>query len=84
MLLRIMEQTEAIDMWAVGVILLSLITRQFPFFASADDLDAVAEIAHLTGMDELNALAKQGGKKFLCSPKHCAARKKLKAKRNDK
>lgn len=36
-------------MWSVGVILLTILTKRFPFFNSADDVDAIIEIATITG-----------------------------------
>lgn len=39
----------AIDVWSAGVVLLSLLSKQFPFFNSTDDQDAIVEIACIFG-----------------------------------
>lgn len=41
----------------MGVILLSLLSGQFPFFESKDDADALVEIATLLGLNEMKAFA---------------------------
>ena len=46
------HQTCVVDMWAVGVILLSFLTHRYPFFSSPDDLTGLAEISVLTGTGE--------------------------------
>lgn len=48
-LLRVVKQTTKIDMWSVGVILLILFTKQYPFFMSNEDVDALVEIANIFG-----------------------------------
>lgn len=37
--------------------MLSLLTRQFPFFNSADDQEAILEIAAIFGINEMSASA---------------------------
>jgi len=46
------QQTCAIDLWSVGVILLSFLTHRYPFFSAPDDVTALAEIAVLVGTGE--------------------------------
>lgn len=48
-LFKCTEQTTKIDIWSAGVILLTIMSRRFPFFNSADDVDAMIEIAHIFG-----------------------------------
>ena len=36
-------------MWSVGIILLSILTTQHPFFMSAEDVDGLVEIAIIFG-----------------------------------
>ena len=48
-LLKCHTQTVAVDMWAVGVVLLSLLARAYPFFRSPDDMTAVSELCTLFG-----------------------------------
>jgi len=58
-LLKSNSQSVAVDMWAVGVILLSLLSRSYPFFRSPDDMTALAEIISLFGSNEVQAAAKR-------------------------
>lgn len=48
-LFKCTEQTTKIDIWSAGVILLTILSRRFPFFNSADDVDAMIEIATVFG-----------------------------------
>lgn len=48
-LLKYPEQTTAVDIWAVGVIFLSLLSGCYPFFKATDDVTALAEIITLFG-----------------------------------
>ena len=66
-LLRTKVQTTAIDMWAVGVILLSIMTRRQVFFVSGDDQEALEEIACLTGNEDIAAVARAFGRKVTFS-----------------
>lgn len=51
----------AIDMWACGVIMLSLLSGTQPFFRSPDDLTALAEITTLFGSNAMQIMAKKLG-----------------------
>lgn len=64
-LLKIAEQSVAIDMWSVGVIMLCLLTRRFPFFQSTDDTEALLEIAVLYGRLEMERASRVLGRLFL-------------------
>ncbi|KRH94651.1 Serine/threonine protein kinase of the CDC7 subfamily [Pseudoloma neurophilia] len=57
-LFRNSNQSTSIDMWSVGVIFLILLTKQYPFFNSLDDNDALVEIACLFGNNEMRKIAK--------------------------
>lgn len=48
-LFKCTEQTTKIDIWSAGVILLTIMSRRFPFFNSADDVDAMIEISTIFG-----------------------------------
>jgi len=48
-LLKCTAQTCIIDIWSCGVILLTLLSRRFPFFHSADDIDAFIELCTIFG-----------------------------------
>ncbi|KAJ3087399.1 hypothetical protein HK100_008373, partial [Physocladia obscura] len=58
-LLRVVHQTPGIDIWAAGVILLSAMSKTYPFFNSIDDLDAIMELISIFGTREMkrNALS---------------------------
>ena len=47
----------AIDVWSVGIILLSFLSRRFPFFQSNDDIEALMEIATIFGRKKMEACA---------------------------
>lgn len=61
-LFRYENQSRAIDMWSVGVILLSILTTQYPFFLSTEDIDNLVEIALLFGHAEMRRTAKLYGR----------------------
>lgn len=52
----------AIDIWAVGVILLIILAGKYPFFNPDDDADGIIELAHLFGKKELTTFAEHYGK----------------------
>lgn len=52
----------AVDLWAVGVIMLSLLSQSYPFFQAPDDVTALAEIITLFGDEQIKTLAKIFGK----------------------
>jgi len=51
-------------MWSVGVILLTLLGRRFPFFNSADDIDAMIEMSSIFGTRRMKAAAAMHGQIF--------------------
>lgn len=51
-------------MWSAGVILLTLLARRFPFFNSADDIDAMIEMASIFGSRRMKAAAALHGQIF--------------------
>lgn len=56
-LFKCTEQTGAIDIWSAGVILLTILSKRFPFFNSADDVEALIEIATVFGSKRMKAAA---------------------------
>lgn len=66
-LLKHANQTTAIDLWAVGVILLSVLSRSYPFFRAPDDMTALAELTVLFGSGPVRELAKKLGRKLVTS-----------------
>lgn len=63
-LLKCTSQTTKIDVWSAGVILLTLLARRFPFFNSADDVDAMIEMASVFGKKRMTAAAALHGQVF--------------------
>ncbi|KAL3470190.1 kinase-like domain-containing protein [Aspergillus californicus] len=63
-LLKCTSQTSKIDMWSAGVILLTLLGRRFPFFNSADDVDALIEMASIFGTRRMKNAAGMHGQIF--------------------
>lgn len=51
-------QTKAIDIWSVGVIFLCILTLQYPFFLSVEDIDGLAEMGIIFGHKEMRKAAK--------------------------
>ncbi|EIE87639.1 hypothetical protein G6F46_000461 [Rhizopus delemar] len=56
-LLRVVHQTTAVDIWSAGIIFLSLLTKVFPFFVGYDEADSIVEIANIFGIQELQKMA---------------------------
>ncbi|KAF9696763.1 hypothetical protein EKO04_005548 [Ascochyta lentis] len=63
-LLKCTQQTCSIDMWSVGVILLTMLSRRFPFFHSADDIDALLEITTIFGRKKMRETSLLHGQVF--------------------
>lgn len=61
-LFRHQRQTRAIDMWSIGVIFLTILTAQYPFFYSSDDVDSIVEIATIFGHAEMRKAARFYGR----------------------
>lgn len=57
-LLKSNEQGTAIDIWAVGVILISILSKCYPFFKAQDDFRALAEIITVLGDEKIIKTAK--------------------------
>ncbi len=67
MLLKCTAQTTKLDIWSVGVILLTILASRFPFFNSADDVEAMIEIATIFGKQKMKACAILHGSMFECT-----------------
>ncbi|KAL2017211.1 hypothetical protein VTK56DRAFT_2418 [Thermocarpiscus australiensis] len=63
-LFKCTEQTTKIDIWSAGVILLTLLSRRFPFFNSADDVEALIEISTIFGATKMRHAAALHGCMF--------------------
>ncbi|ORE00145.1 CDC71 [Hepatospora eriocheir] len=57
-LFKYQYQTQKIDIWSVGVILLCILTTQYPFFLSNDDIDALVELGTIFGHAQMRKTAK--------------------------
>eukprot|EP01137_Pigoraptor_chileana_P007814 Opistho-2@3615 len=71
-LLQCTEQTSAIDVWAAGVIMLSIFSGRYPFFDSPDDGTALGELISIFGSDALKTASSKLGKELLCQPEQPA------------
>lgn len=66
-LFKVAHQTVSIDVWSVGVILLTLLTRRYPFFQSTDDCDALVELTYIFGTEEMGRAARSYDRTWTCS-----------------
>ncbi|KAJ8121303.1 hypothetical protein ONZ43_g2207 [Nemania bipapillata] len=63
-LFKCTEQTTKIDIWSAGVILLTVLCKRFPFFNSADDVEAMIEIATIFGSKRMRLAGQLHGCMF--------------------
>ena len=63
-LFKCTAQTTKIDIWSAGVMLLTILSRRFPFFNSADDVEAMIEIATIFGIKKMRHCAYLHGAMF--------------------
>lgn len=72
-LMKSWNQTPKIDVWSVGVILISILTQRNSFFSQEKDCEALCEIAALFGQDKIIdcGLEAQRRIKFPCEYKTC-------------
>jgi cell division control protein 7 len=63
-LFKCTEQTTKIDIWSAGVILLTILSRRFPFFNSEDDIEAMIEISTIFGQKRMKQCAYLHGTAF--------------------
>lgn len=61
------NQSTMIDIWSAGVMLLTLLTRRFPFFNSTDDIEAIMEITTIFGVSSMKECAALHGLEFDCN-----------------
>ncbi|KAL3316118.1 Cell division control protein 7 [Cichlidogyrus casuarinus] len=67
-MMRSVQQTTAVDIWAVGVILLSFLSGRYPFLKMDDDIDVLHSFTYLLGYSRMSKGAKAIGKIFLADP----------------
>ncbi|XP_072015485.1 cell division cycle 7-related protein kinase-like [Amphiura filiformis] len=65
-LLKHPHQTTAVDMWAAGVIFLSILSGRYPFFKAQDDMTALTQIMSIFGTDAMMQAAQRYGKNLIC------------------
>lgn len=63
-LFKCTEQSTKIDIWSAGVMLLTILSKRFPFFNSADDVEAMIEIATIFGKNKMRQCAYLHGTVF--------------------
>ncbi|XP_022919751.1 cell division cycle 7-related protein kinase-like isoform X2 [Onthophagus taurus] len=68
-LLKSLQQDTGIDIWATGIILLSILSGSCNFFASPDDVTALSEIITVFGFNAIKKVASQCGRHLICSEK---------------
>lgn len=61
-LLKYTDQTTAVDIWAVGVIFMSILSRCYPFFKNSDDFHSLAELITVFGDQRIKKTAIQLGR----------------------
>lgn len=66
-LFKYADQTPAIDIWSIGTIFLTILTRKYPFFNSPDDIEAAAELAIIFGDKAMAEAGKLYGRIWNCS-----------------
>lgn len=72
-LFKFSGQSTAIDIWSVGVIFLTLLTGQYPFFNSPDDLESIVEIACIFGQKAMSQAAAIYGRIWNSNIETCPA-----------
>lgn len=60
-LLRCCDQTSFIDIWAAGTILMSMLTKKYPFFQERDSLGGLLDLAAIFGRTEMTRIALKHG-----------------------
>lgn len=63
-LFKCTSQTTSLDIWSAGIILLTIMSKRFPFFHSTDDIDAVIELASIFGRRFMQRAALKHGQLF--------------------
>ncbi|XP_052895579.1 cell division cycle 7-related protein kinase [Anopheles moucheti] len=71
-LLKYPDQTTAVDIWAAGVIFLSLLSKLYPVFTNEDDLTSLAQIIEVFGYERIKETARVLKQRLGCSPETMA------------
>lgn len=51
--------TTAVDIWSAGIILLTILTKRYPFFSAKDDLDSLCQLSNIIGTEKLKEAAEE-------------------------
>ncbi|BFZ05767.1 hypothetical protein BsWGS_08806 [Bradybaena similaris] len=62
MLLKCPDQTTSVDIWAAGVVFLSILSARYPFFRAPDDVGHLTQIISLLGSEAVKEAAAAIGK----------------------
>ncbi|VDP44159.1 unnamed protein product [Schistosoma margrebowiei] len=68
-MMRHIEQTTAVDIWAVGIIFISFLSGRYPFIKVDDDLDVLHAFTHLIGYERMQMGARSIGRRLLLDPR---------------
>ncbi|XP_018651559.1 serine/threonine kinase [Schistosoma mansoni] len=68
-MMRHIEQTTAVDIWAVGIIFISFLSGRYPFIKVEDDLDVLHAFTHLIGYERMQMGARSIGRRLLLDPR---------------
>lgn len=66
-LVKYPNQTTAVDMWAAGVMLVSILSGCYPFFQGNNDFVALAEIIAVFGLETVKSVAYDLGRHLVCN-----------------
>jgi cell division control protein 7 len=66
-LFRSTHQTQALDIWSAGIILLCILSGRYPFFKAADDNMAIMQLISLFGTEAVRKSAFKYGESLVCS-----------------
>ncbi|KAJ1556517.1 hypothetical protein HK096_000400 [Nowakowskiella sp. JEL0078] len=64
-LMKVPHQTMALDVWAAGIMLLSIFGGRYPFFHSPSDAESLVEIAIIFGRDKISEVTAHFNREFL-------------------
>ncbi|XP_045542616.1 cell division cycle 7-related protein kinase [Papilio machaon] len=66
-LLKWPRQSAAVDLWAAGVVLATVLLNRYPLFRAADDVSALAEVTELLGTAAVQRAAHHLGRRVVTS-----------------
>ena len=57
--------TQAVDVWSAGVVLLTLLTRRYPFFNNTNDLVTLCQMGSVLGTKRIQEAAKESNREIV-------------------